>query len=219
MKKGALLYSSFVVLLASCSSGKQFTTKDDDINKVKTVAVLPVQVVFTGNLPAKITTEMADSLAQVQGYSFQQSLHANLIRFSGGKNKIAGVGFQSADKTNGLLLKNHITPKDAYTKDPDELAKLLQVDAVVKMSVTSNRIMSDLASMGVSTLRNILWMGSNTIPTGMSNKTADVHANCVLIHDGKDLWSAQYDRPTDWNTSVNDVVERVTTKMGKGFPY
>jgi hypothetical protein len=169
-----------------------------------------------------MTQQMLDSMTLSQGLSFQRALQANLLRYSNGKNKIQGVSFQSAEKTNGLLEKNNLHPSKINTADPDELARLLQVDAVVKMNVTSNRMMSDLASLGLGTLRNILFFGTNTSPavtSSITNKTADVYADCALLKDGKTLWTAQYDRPTDWNTSVNDVIQTITKKMGKGFPY
>lgn len=210
------------VLLAACGTGKQYTAKNLEADKVKTIAILPVQVNFTGNLPSKITTAMLDSMKSQQGIAFQRALEANLLRYSDGKNKISGVSFQSADKTNGLLQKHQLGLQDIVSKDPDELARLLQVDAVVKMHVSSNRLMSDLASLGLGTLKNILFWGTNTSPaiTGsIDNKTAEVHADCALVKDGRTLWTAQYNRETDWNTSVNDVVQNITKKIGKGFPY
>ena len=209
-------------LFAACSPGKQFTTKDIEASKVKSIAILPVQVNFTGTLPNKITPAMLDSMKVQQCLAFQHALEANLLRYSDGKKKISGVSFQSADKTNGLLTKNNLRLQDVGSKDPDELAKLLQVDAVVKMNVNSNRLMSDLASLGLGTLRNILFWGTNTNPgvsSSISNKTADVYADCALVKDGRTLWTAQYNRGTDWNTSVNDVMNNITKKIGKGFPY
>lgn len=222
MKTRWMTCLALIVGLGACKSGKQLTTDYAATAKIKTIAILPVQVDFTGNLPAKITPAMLDSMKIQQGYTFQNALQANLLRYNGGRKKIQGVSFQSTDKTNGMLKKNNITVQDIRVKDPDELARLLQVDAVVKMNVTSNRMMSELASLGLGTLRNILFWGTNTSPaitSSIENKTADVYADCTLLKDGKVLWAAQYEKPTDWNTSVNSVIESITKKMGKGFPY
>lgn len=221
MKK-LLLLSLSAILLFSCRSANQSTSNDADLYQVKSIAVLPVQVNYTGTVPKKMTQAMLDSLAQVQGLQFQQALQRNMMRFNGGKKKIQGVSIQSIDKTNSLLQQNNLNVKAAFAKDPDELANVLGVDAVVKMNVTSNRLMSDLASLGIGVLDNILFFGTNVNPgvtLGLNNKTADVIANCVLLKNGKTLWTANYDRPTDWNTSVYTVMDRVTTKMGRGFPY
>jgi hypothetical protein len=222
MKRNLIMGFAVSVILLACSSGKQLTTRDAETTRVKTIAILPVQVNFTGSRPARMTSAMMDSMKVRQGYVFQNALQANLLRYSGGKSKIPGVSFQSADKTNGVLQKNNINVINVRDMDPDELARLLQVDAVVKMNVTSNRMMSDAVSMGLSALKNALFFGTNTSPaiTGsIENKTADVYADCSLLKDGKVLWTAQYEKPTDWNTSVNDVIETITKKMGKGFPY
>ena len=210
------------MVMTACRSGRQFTSNDAQTAKIKTVAILPVQVNFTGNMPAKLTPAMLDSLKQQQSIGFQRALESNLMRYSGGRSKVQGVSFQSVDKTNGVLQKNNMSWQSIASRDPDELARLLQVDAVVKMNVTSNRIMSDLASMGLGTLRNILFWGTNTSPgvtSAITNKTAQVYADCVLVKDGRTLWTAQYEKPTDWNTSANDVIASITKKMGKGFPY
>jgi hypothetical protein len=221
MKK-LILLSLPVLLLFSCRSANQSKSNDAEIYTVKTIAILPVQVNYTGTIPKKMTQVMLDSLAQVQGIQFQQALQRNVMRFNGNKKKIQGVSIQSIDKTNSLLQQQQLTVQNAFTKDPDELAKLLGVDAVVKMNVTSNRLMSDLASLGIGVLDNILFFGTNVNPgvtLGLNNKTADVLANCVLLKNGKTLWTANYDRPTDWNTSIYTVMDRVTTKMGRGFPF
>ena len=221
MKKSTGIYLLLIVFLAACSAGKQFATHDLAGTKVRTIAVLPVKVNYTGNLPRKLTPAMADSLEREQGRVFQQSLVNNLLRYSGKNGKIAGASFQSIDKTNGLL-NNRINWKELNNTDPDELAKLLGVDAVVKMQVTSDRLMSDMASLGLGTLRNILFWGTNTGPevtSSITNKTADVYAQCSLLKDGKTLWTAEYKKATDWNTSIQDVVASVSKKMGRGFPY
>lgn len=210
------------VLLASCGTAHQVTSKEVETAYVKTIAVLPVQVNFTGVLPKKLPAPAMDSLSKQQGLAFQRSLQSNLLRYSGGRKKVQGVDFQSADKTNGLLEKNKIDWKEVNNMDPDELARLLQVDAVVKMNVTSNRMMSDMASLGLGALRSFLFWETNTSPqvtNNIGNKTADVYADCALLKDGKTLWTAQYNEATDWKTSVNEVMQNVTKKMGKGFPY
>jgi hypothetical protein len=217
-----VLLAFSAILMADCGSAHQVTSKEVETEYVKTVAVLPVQVNFTGTLPGKLSESALDSLRRQQGLSFQRSLHANLMRYNGGKKKIQGVVFQSADKTNGLLEKNRIDWRAVNNMDPDELARLLQVDAVVKMNVTSNRMMSDMVSFGLGALRNILFWETNTSPNvtdNISSKTADVYADCALLKDGKTLWTAQYNEATSWKTSVNEVMQSVTKKMGKGFPY
>jgi hypothetical protein len=219
---GLMLIAVTIILTAACGTAHQVTSKEVETEYVRTIAVLPVQVNFTGTLPKKLPGSAMDSLSKQQGLAFQRSLHANLMRYSGGKKKIQGVDFQSADKTNGLLAKNKIGWREASNMDPDELAKLLQVDAVVKMNVTSNRLMSETASLGLGILRSVLFWETNTSPNvtnSIDNKTADVYADCTLLKDGKTLWAAQYSEPTDWKTSVNDVMQAVTKKMGKGFPY
>ena len=217
-----LLIMTTTLLIAACGTAHQVTSKEVETEYVRTIAVLPVQVNFTGTLPRKLQEAALDSLRRQQGLAFQRSLQSNLLRYSGGRKKVAGVDIQSADKTNGLLEKNKIDWRQVNNMDPDELARLLNVDAVVKMNVTSNRMMSEAVSLGLGALRSILFWETNTSPNvtnNIGNKTADVYADCALLKDGKTLWTAQYNEATDWKTSVNEVMQSVTKKMGKGFPY
>jgi hypothetical protein len=221
MKKWIFI-AGVLFFFTACRSGRQFTSDDAISAKVKQVAVLPVQVVYTGNLPKNFTQSMADSLATEQGRAFQQSLLNNLLQHAGRSKKAAGADFQSIDKTNALLRSRGIQWKDIPSQDPDQLAKLLGVDAVVRMQVTSDRLMSDMASLGLGTLRNVLFWGTNLSPAvsgSITNKTAEVYAQSSLLKDGKTLWTAEYKKPTDWNTSIRDVMAKVSKKMAKGFPY
>ncbi len=222
MKRTLYAISFLVIVFTSCRSGKQFTAPDAGSGKISHIAVLPVRVYYTGNLPKDFSPALADSLAQEQGRAFQTTLLNNLIQYSGGSKKMPGASFQSADKTNGLLRKSGLNWKEILERDPDELAALLGVDAVVRMNVTSDRLMSDLASLGLGTLRNILFWGTSSAPVwpaAIPNKTAEVYAQCALQCKGKTLWTAEYRKETDWNTSIRDVMAVVCKKMGKGFPY
>ncbi len=216
---------SFIIVLisafAACRSGRNFTTQDPDLYKVKTIAILPVKVVLTGNLPKKITQAQIDSIADKDGTIYQMSLKNNLLSRSGGKNRIGGVSYQAIEKTNAVLFSAGYTTEKIYTKDPDELAKLLGVDAVIRMEVSSNRIMSDLANLGLNILNDILIRNNTDIGIlgNANNRTADITANATLIYNGKALWNSLYNRPTDWQENNREVINGITAAMGRNFPY
>jgi len=183
---------------------------------------LPVQVQFTGQLPHNVTQAQLDSAALKTGYTYQQIVLANFQRYAKPRKKFNMVQIQSPDKTNGLLRSASISANDAFNTDPDVLAKMLGADAVIKMNVISNRMMSDLASMGIGAVHNIIFLGTQMDPVvggSISNKTADVFANCVLVKNGETLWSAEYQKPTNWHISGTDVMNKITRKMGKRFPF
>jgi hypothetical protein len=180
--KFTMLSALLMLFCISCSTNKPVLSANAINTKVKTMAILPVLVQYTGNMPRNVTQAQLDSAAVKTGYTYQQILLANLQRYSRPNKKITVAQIQSPDKTNGLLNSAGISAAAAFNADPDMLSKIVGVDAVIKMNVTSNRIMSDLASMGIGTVRNLIFWGTIMDPVvraSVSNKTADVYANCV----------------------------------------
>lgn len=219
-----LYFILLIVGISSCRTGRNYTSQDPDLYKVKTIAILPVKVIYNGNIPKKLTKAQLDSIAIVDGLFFQKSLNNNLLSRSGGKKRIGGVSYQATEKTNNILTNSKYNLTNFYTADPDELAKLLGVDAVIKMEVTSNRIMSDLASLGIDLLKEIL--GNNNINLGTvlggaadQNRTADITTYSTLIYSGKTLWNSRYQQSADWQDNTNEVIDRITSAMGRNFPY
>jgi|GEM_PF-2524803 len=211
-----------VALLASCSSGNHYRSKDIDAYNVKSVAVLPVQVNYSGPIPKKASADYLPNMLAGQSKAFQRALHDNLLRYSREKKKVGYADFLSVDKTNGLLASKGITRANVGEYDTDSLAKMLGVDAVVTMQVNTNRIMSDAMGMALSTVRNVLFFGTNTDPalTGqIPANTGDLTANAALVNRGKTLWSSRYNEPTDWRRGADDVVYTVTKRMGRNFPF
>lgn len=221
MQKINIAIAIILIAICGCRSGRTYTAQDPDLYKVKTIAILPVKVIFSGNQPKKITKDRLDSIADNDGYIYQMSLKNNLLSRSGGKNRIAGVSYQAVEKTNNILMSAGYNIEKIVNTDPDELAKILGVDAVIRMEVTSNRIMSDLANFGLDILNDIL-IRNNTdlgILNGAENRTADITTNATLIYNGKTLWNARYNRPTDWQQNTSTVVDAITAAMGRNFPY
>lgn len=98
---------------------------------------MPVQVQFTGQLPHNVTQAQLDSAALKTGYTYQQTELAHFQRYAKPRKKFNMAQIQSPDKTNGLLRSAGISANDAFNTDPDVLAKMLGVDAVIKMNVIS----------------------------------------------------------------------------------
>ena len=106
--------------------------------------------------------------------------------------------------------------------NPKELAKILNVDAVVKMQITKQRYMSDYASYGVGMAERILWntgVGGRIPLPNNAAKTNDIYVSCNLLSDNVTLWNDYYKRSSDWNTPANIIIENITDRFGEHFPY
>ena len=216
------------ILIFSCTPSyfivKDFNLKTQDH---KRVAVIPVEMVFTGAKPAKVTEAQIDSIEVSESKQFQNSLFNNLLLYSNSKRGTVSVEFQSYEKTNKTLQELGISVRDAWSKSPEMLCKVLGVDAVVKTRIVKQRYMSDLASFGLQTAGRIL---NGVVGGGMAyplmratngGRTNDIDAQCTLFNKTQDeiLWKDMHKGAADWNSPANQIIERITVQFGKNFPY
>ena len=91
------------VLFISCAGNRQYVAPDLASKNIKTIAILPVEMQFTGNLPKGMTPEMKQQIEETESKGFQQFLYSNILRFEGKKKKIGGAQFQSLEQTLNTL--------------------------------------------------------------------------------------------------------------------
>lgn len=191
-----------------------------------TLAVLPFEMVFTGKAPKNWTVADIERVEEAESLAFQRAFYDRLLhRASAHRARRIAVAIQPAETTNRLLADAGIGIRDSWALEPEELARVLGVDAVVRTSVVKTRYLSDPASygigVGVAILEEVLdEKADRWIPPGLG-KTYDIHVDSVL-QDGSDgalLWRVAVDRETDWHRPANDVVGGLTKKLAKKFPY
>ncbi len=226
MKKSLHLSVSLLVLVAfaSCSSPKYYTSSSfaQQTRHHKIIAVLPAEMIFTGTQPKNLTPEAIAAIEETESRSFQHSLYNSILRHANTRKYFTSVAVQDLGTTEKLLEENGISIRGSWKEDDKKLAKILGVDAVVRMRIQKKRYMSDLASMGIDMGRQILYQTgvSGRLPLPyVSNKTNDIHASCNLVSNNQTLWNDHYKRGADYNTSSDIVIEEITNNFGKHFPY
>ncbi len=189
----------------------------------QTIAVLPFEMVFTGKAPAGITAAQIATIEEIESLAFQTSLYYRLLNRIG-KGRIY-IEIQQVEETNRILADNAIGIRTSWGMPSHELAHILGVDAVVRTNVRKTRYMSDLASFGIEVGAHLAYEitdGSAAwfLPPWLS-KTHDVFADSSLMNgrDGGLLWKVAVHRETNWSRPANDVVEGITKKLAKKFPY
>lgn len=225
MKKN-LLYAciaSFVVFLFACSNkyytAGNFSEKTEDH---KVVAILPAEIVFSGKQPKNLSPENIAKAEETESVNFQYALMNSILRHANTRKYITTVNFQDINTTQKILDQNNISVRDSWKKDDNELAKLLGVDAVIRMNIRKQRYMSDEASYGVGVAKQVIYktgIGSKVPVPGSVGKTYDVYATCNLLSDNQTLWNDNYKRSTDYDTPANVIVEWITDDFGENFPY
>ena len=196
----------------------------------RTVAVLPFEMVFTGKAPPGLEGEQILAIEEAESLAFQTSLYHRLLNQSSAhRDRPITIRIQPVEETRRLLAEEGIGIRESWWMPPEELAAVLGVDAVIRTRVEKTRYMSDLASYGVEVgthvAHHVVHEATDgeiyvPIPWGLA-KTHDIFADGSLLagDDGDLLWKVAVHRATDWRRPANDVIEGLTKKLAKKFPY
>lgn len=217
------------VALQACSSqvynNKEYV-KANNLNGKK-IAILPVEVEFTGRLPkganSVYATEEQES-ASIQNLIYSQYLYKS----SQNKNRVP-VELINVDQVNSRLRDNGIDTRKSWSMNPDSLGKLVGADMVLKIRVRKNRIMSDAAAFGIdmagNIIDNLLTKNSNNAsgvtPAG-STKTYNINLEATLSDVNSNVVITKFSRQGDasWSNSPENVVKSTGRKIvRKGVVY
>jgi hypothetical protein len=218
--KFTLAVVGILLTLTSCHRYYTSSSFEQKTAKHKKIAVLPPQIVMTGQPSKKVSPEMIVVMEEKESKMFQESLYNNILRQASKGNKVMDVTVQPFTNTLALLEQNNISIRDSWTKDDTELAELLGVDAVVRSSIQKDRYMSDEASLGITVAKNIIFTAIKTpVIMPVNNKTSDIHATCTIVSKGETLWNDYYKEESNWNNPANEIIEGITAKFARHFPY
>ena len=213
----------FILFLFSCSN-KYYTAGnfEEKTEKHKVVAILPAEVTLSGKLPKNLLPEDIAKAEERESIDFQYALMNSILNHANTKKYITTVNFQDINTTQKILEQNNISVRDSWKKGDEELAKILGVDAVIRMNIRKQRYMSDEASYGVGMAKQVIYktgLGSKVPVPSSVGKTYDIYATCNLLSDNQTLWNDNYKRSTDYDTAPNVIVEWITDDFGTNFPY
>ncbi len=192
----------------------------------QSVAVLPVEMLFTGKVPKGLTAEGIMKIEEGESLAFQASLYNYLLdRSNLRRRRPIWISIQPIDITNQRLGDEGFAIRDTWAMPAEELAEVLGVDAVVRTRVRKTRYLSDLASFGIAVGVHVvlealdedhLWL----LPW-WGPRTYDIYAEGELVaaDQGALLWKVAVNRETDWGQPANDVIRGITRKLAKKFPY
>ena len=197
------------VLYAQFEGSKQTFTSPklkEEIEKHKTVAILPFEAAITYKRPPKNYDSSANKNEELNiAKNLQQSMYTYLLR----KNDKYSVTFQDVDRTNALLKSKGIFDKlDELTQD--SICKMLGVDAVVKCRYSYEKTASEAGAIAKTILLG-----------GMGSKTGS-GALTMQIYNGKDgdlLWRFYKAMDDNLMSSTDVLMERMMKKVSRNFPY
>jgi len=214
---------SIFTIVASCARKNYVASNFDEMTADhRTVAVVPAEMIFTGKLPKNLTAEDIAHLEEQESREFQYALYHSILRHANTRKYITTIDFQDVNTTLSKLEAQQIKIRDSWKMDDKELARILGVDAIIKMRIQKQRYMSDYASYGVDVAKRVI----STIPLGSrlplpsnAEKTNDIYASCNLVSANRTLWNDHYKRASDWNSPSTEIIEGITDNFGRRFPY
>jgi hypothetical protein len=203
---------SFLALLvfAGCAEPTIYTKPEfSDVTKShQKVAILPFTVnIDSKNQSKEFTVEMARKAEKDEGYLFQQQIYAQFLKQQS-KGRYT-VSFQDVEYTNAVLSKGSITYENMSTYKKSDLAKLLEVDAVISGTIKRSKPMSG-AGVAVLGILTGFW--------GATNKV-DVSLN---VYDGKSdelLWKYDHETSGSIGSSPESLAKSLMKGISKDFPY
>lgn len=219
-----VLLSVFALLLASCGTNRAIYKSPDFEQKTarhKTVAILPVHLVQTGYVPKDVSEADIEAANEKWGFVFQETLQSYILRQTHKNKKGQMVSFQATQKTNAILKEKALMIEDLYNKQPEEMAQLLGVDAVIMTTMNHNKNFSDGVAYGLAAARTVVNIFSRTATVTPGMNASDVTINCAL-YDAKDsklLWKTYRDGGTDLPANVDGLIEHYSNWIAKKLPY
>ncbi|QHI36082.1 hypothetical protein IMCC3317_14360 [Kordia antarctica] len=174
----------------------------------KMIAILPFQT--TLNLKSDqntYTAEQLKKLAEREGIAVQQALESYFLNRK--RKKKLKIEFQDVNTTNRVLKKAGITLENIDIYTPQELCKILNVDAIISGSLTSRLLLSE----EVDTSFNLI--------TFLKGKS-DYGKIIIKLSDkktGKLLWRYEktINRKSGKNTSA--IIAKMMRIASRKFPY
>jgi len=175
----------------------------------KILAIIPFKasVMLRPKQIEKMGQDQFNKLQSDEGKSVQSALQTYFLNKR--EDKGFAVTFQDVAKTNAILLKNNISNENIDSFTSEELAKMLEVDGVISGSLSTDKPMSDGASVALGLVVGFY---------GATNS-----GKCTInINDGKTgelLWKYEKTLARSLGSDINTIINAMMRKASRQFPY
>ncbi len=220
------LCTLILVFFTSCAP-KRFIARDfeEEAAKHETIAVLPFKVIYTGKIPEDATEEDLVRASAMEGLAYQSSFHHQLLQARPARRRRMKVRVQDYRSTRAALDTLGIGVAESWKMAPEQLAKRLDVDAVVSGTIHTKRLLTDKQSFGIDVARRVI----NAIPTngriprigGAIARSAELEIRYSLISEnlGSVLWSFSCRGGSNWQRQPDETINYLNYQAARRFPY
>lgn len=175
----------------------------------KVVAILPFKTIIKlrPKQMEKMTTEQFQQLQKDEGLAVQSAIHSYLLKRK--EQHGLAIRFLDISTTNALLAKGNVSQENIDTFTPKELAEMLQVDAVISGMLSTDKPMSEGASVALGVLVGF-YGATNT-------------GKCTInINDGETgelMWKYEKTLSRSLGSDTNTVINTMMRKASRQLPY
>ena len=183
----------------------------DEIAKThKIIAVVPfkTQVELRPKQMKDMTEEQLHRLEKAEGEGIQTAMHSWFLKRKK-RGDLQTIEVQDPKTTTALLKRNDIDYDNITEYTPQELAKLLEVDAVISGEFQTNKPMSEGAG-AVLGIRVGFWGATNSAVINMSVHNAA---------DGVLLWNYNKKVAGSLGSSSEDLINILMRKASRRLAY
>jgi len=184
----------------------QFETLAKDHKKI---AILPFKVIMKLR-PKQMEQMSPEQLAQLQkdeGLAVQSALQTYFLKRK--EQHEFEVSFQDLATTNALLKKHNLDAENLEKYTPAELAEMLEVDAVITGILSTDKPMSEGASVALGVL--VGFYG----PTNSGKCTININDGAT----GELLWKYEKTLSRSLGSDTNTVINTIMRKASRQLPY
>lgn len=221
--KRNIFYASLAVvaMMYSCSRTVYNNESYIDVNNLegKKVAILPVEIQFTGRLPKGMGVEQKRLIEGKESLDIQNILYNEYLYRSRGRKKQHSVDLINPEMINARLREKSIEVRESWLIPSDSLAKILGADLVIRARVKKDRIMSDAASLGVgvatTVLGSILSKDGSGAAVGTGGKTYQISFDATLTDatSGTVVSKISKEGSASWSHSPESVIRSSGRKL------
>lgn len=171
------------------------------------VAVLPFDIAIdTKNLPKDADVIAIKAAEKEESYLFQSQLYTQFLNKQ--QKGLYTVKFQDVDKTNVLLERAGVTYDNLHSFTKDEIADIINVDAIISGTVKRSKPMGTAAAVASTFL----------VGYGATNKVV-VNMTLHEAIDGELIWSYDHQQAGGLASSPDRLAKNLMKSSSRKFPY
>lgn len=231
MKKILILSLTIVsiLLLSACSNRVYNNEAFISLNNLnnKTVAILPVDVILTGNMPKNFSEEQKINQQKLESKYFQEMLYTEFLDKSiSASKKKSNVNFLNPNQVNSKLVAKNIIASSIKDKTYEDLSNTVNADMLMLITVKKNRLVSDAAAIGIDIAGNVLNSIFRSNPANNPNniqnsatRTYDIALDITLADGVTGTVISKFStiRQISWQTNPETEIRRIFRRVTRKF--